>query len=299
VSCWGENNQGQLGNGTTTISLVPVAVLGLTNTVALAAGESHTCALSANGDVSCWGDNTYGQLVGVSPNASGSFAVTPLAVPGLTGAAALSGSDANTCALIANGGVMCWGFNGNGRLGAGVFSSAYSTPGFVKGLTDAIALASGHGHTCALRAGGTVACWGYNGHGELGIGVVGDRAVAVAVGTLTNVVSVTAGGYHNCAITTSGALYCWGSNSQGQLGDGTQIDRFSLTLLPTITDAVMVTAGSNTNFSSPVSQHTCALRLGGSISCWGSNLSGQAGSGTVSDPILIPTPVFDGTLFWR
>jgi alpha-tubulin suppressor-like RCC1 family protein len=300
VSCWGENNAGQLGNGTpTAASLVPVAVQGLTNTVALAAGEKHTCALSANGAVSCWGDNFFGQLIGVSPTLSGSFVATPVVVPGVTSAVALSGADANTCALIANGGVLCWGFNGNGRLGTGVFSGSYSTPSPVTGLTDAIALTSGHGHNCALRAGGTVVCWGFNNHGELGNGLVGDRSTPVDVVSLTGVVSVTAGGYHNCALTSSGALYCWGNNNQAQLGDGTRLSRFSPTLVPGLTDTVMVTAGPNTAFQIPDNQHTCALRAGGNLSCWGSNLNGQAGTGKVSDPVLTPTSVLDGALFWR
>jgi hypothetical protein len=300
VSCWGENNLGQLGNGkVSAASLVPVTVQDLTNTVALAAGEKHTCALSANGGVSCWGDNSFGQLIGVSPTASGSFAATPVTVPGVTNAVALSGADANTCALIANGGVLCWGFNGNGRLGTGVFSGSYSTPGPVKGLTDAIALTSGHGHNCALRTGGTVVCWGFNAHGELGNGLVGDQSTPVDVVSLTGVVSVAAGGYHNCAITTSGALYCWGNNNQAQLGDGTRLTRFSPTLVPGLTDTVMVTAGSNTDFSSPVNQHTCALRLNGSLSCWGSNINGEVGTGNSTDPVLTPTLAFDGALFWR
>lgn len=300
VSCWGENSAGQLGNGTlTAVSLVPVAVQGLTNTVALAAGERHTCALSANGGVSCWGDNSFGQLIGVSPNASGSFSTTPVTVPGVTNAVAVSGPDANTCALIANGNVLCWGFNGNGRLGTGVFSSAYSTPGPVKGLIDAIALTSGHGHTCALRAGGTVVCWGFNDHGELGNDQTGDQSTPVGVVSLAGVVSVSAGGYHNCAITTSGAMYCWGNNNQAQLGDGTQINRLLPTLVPGLTDAVMVTAGSNTAFQIPNNQHTCALRSSGSLSCWGTNIVGQAGTGNSTDPVLTPTLAFDGALFWQ
>jgi alpha-tubulin suppressor-like RCC1 family protein len=107
------------------------------------------------------------------------------------------------------------------------------------------------------------------------------------------------GGYHNCAVVTSGALYCWGNNNQAQLGDGTQITRLSPALVPGLTDTVMVTAGSNAAFQIPQNQHTCALRVDGSLSCWGSNLSGQAGIGGVSDPVLIPTSAFDGALFWR
>ena len=179
VSCWGRNDDGQLGNGTTTDATTPVAVTGITDATAVAAGARHTCALAATGTVSCWGRNDYGQL----GNGTTTSATTPVAVAGITNAVAVAAGGYHTCALAATGTVSCWGGNGYGQIGNGTTNSA-TTPVAVAGITDATAIAVGAIHTCALADTGTVSCWGSNISGQLGNGTTTRANTPVAVAGL-------------------------------------------------------------------------------------------------------------------
>ena len=112
MTCWGNNADGQLGDGSTTSSNVPVAVVGITDAVSLAAGNSHTCAVLSDDTVTCWGDNLYGQL----GNGSNVDSSTPVAVAGITDATVVAGGNLHTCAVRSVGSVSCWGYNTNGQL---------------------------------------------------------------------------------------------------------------------------------------------------------------------------------------
>lgn len=164
--CWGSNNWGNLGNGTTTSSNVPVNVLTLSAGVTqIAAGDLHACAL-VNGGVKCWGYNGDGELGnGTLTNSS-----TPVSVSTLTtGVSAITVGSYHSCALV-SGGVRCWGDGSDGKLGNGSEVSS-NVPVQVTGMTEGvIAISAGGYHTCALLASGEIKCWGYNGSGELGTG---------------------------------------------------------------------------------------------------------------------------------
>ena len=174
VACWGDNQYGQLGDGTVVTSATPVTVPGLTGLLALSAGGGHTCALKADRTVSCWGQNVRGGLGdGTVVNKS-----SPTAVTGLTGAMALSGGTLHTCALRSDATVVCWGVNDTGQLGDGTLIDRL-TPTAVPGLTNVVAISAGKQHTCALKTDGSVACWGRNTDGQVGDGSLSPTRFAV------------------------------------------------------------------------------------------------------------------------
>jgi len=189
VTCWGDNTDGQLGDGTTANRLTPTAVTGLDSDVtAITAGHNHTCALLATDAVHCWGYNGYGQLGdGTTANR-----LTPTAVTGLDiGVTAISASRFHTCALLATGALTCWGWNGYGQLGDGTTANRL-TPTAVTGLSsDVTAITAETFHTCALLATGAVRCWGYNGYGQLGDNSTANRATPTAVTGLDSGVGAT------------------------------------------------------------------------------------------------------------
>jgi len=189
VTCWGDNTDGQLGDGTTANRLTPTAVTGLDSDVtAITAGHNHTCALLATDAVHCWGYNGYGQLGdGTTANR-----LTPTAVTGLdSGVTAISASRFHTCALLATGALTCWGWNGYGQLGDGTTANRL-TPTAVTGLSsDVTAITAETFHTCALLATGAVRCWGYNGYGQLGDNSTANRATPTAVTGLDSGVGAT------------------------------------------------------------------------------------------------------------
>ena len=224
VQCWGNNSYGQLGDGTTTDSNVPVSVTGLIGVTAITAGLDHTCALLSAGTVHCWGWNADGELgngTNAGPQTCGASACStvPVSVGGLTGVTAISAGYDLTCAVLSGGTVQCWGTNTDGQLGNGTNTDS-NVPVSVTGLTGVTAISAGA--TCALLSAGTVQCWGYNKYGQLGNGTNTGSNVPVSVTGLTGVTAISAGyAKHACALVSDKAIQCWGDNEYGQLGNGT------------------------------------------------------------------------------
>ncbi len=278
VKCWGENSDGQLGDGTTTNSAVPVDVTGLTSGVqAISAGYEHTCALTTPGGVMCWGSNYQGEL-GIGSTATNS--VIPVDVHGLaSGVQAISAGSSDTCALTTAGGVKCWGGNNYGQLGSGSTAANSVIPVDVIGLTTGVqAIAVQGGHACALTTAGGVKCWGDNYDGQLGNASRTNSAIPVDVYGLTSGVrAVTAGYWHTCALSTSGALECWGWNAEGELGYGgtnNWVWEIPVYVIGLTASVRAISAGH---------YHTCALDTAGGVGCWGWNSSGQLGDGTTTE----------------
>jgi len=173
----------------------------------------------------------------------------------------------HSCAIGDDGTPWCWGDGGEGRLGDG--STAYHDvlqPAPVLNLVDAVVVSAGSHHTCALKAGGTVWCWGDA--SRLGTGATQDSAVPVHVSGLSAAVSVSAGDYHSCALVSDGTVWCWGSNSVGQLGNGTSQSSYVPVQVIGLSNVVSLSAGGGS---------TCAAKSDGSIWCWGDNTYGQLG----------------------
>jgi alpha-tubulin suppressor-like RCC1 family protein len=274
VNCWGSNDHGELGDGTTTDRHVPVAVSGLADGVrAIVAGEALTCVLTTARAVKCWGYNRFGEL----GDGTTADRQTPVTVTGLAGVSAIAVGYLHACALTTAGGVKCWGYNAYGQLGDGTTSNR-RVPVDVVGLAHGvIAITAGGGHSCALTNKGGVLCWGSNYVGELGDGTTTRHLTPVSVaGLARGSAAIAAGGEaHGCALTTGGSVECWGYNGYGQLGDGTTTDRHAPVAVRGLAGVQAIATGG---FG-----HSCALTSAGEISCWGRNTSGQLGDGSTDE----------------
>jgi alpha-tubulin suppressor-like RCC1 family protein len=288
--CWGDNEYGQLGDGTTTDRHSPVVVTStfdlnpLSGVLAVSAGSYHTCALMTGGTAQCWGANWAGQLGDNTTTDSSTPVVVTDTVSHspLSGIVAIAAGDSHTCALMTGGGVKCWGSNGYGQLGDNTNDDS-STPVDVFGLTDAASISTGDSHTCAVIGGG-VKCWGYNDGGQLGDGGTTNSNVPVTVivsggSPLSGITAVAAGEYHTCALTSEGGVKCWGYNDNGQLGDGTREDSYTPVEVSGLIDAAAISVSSSSS---------CARLAAGRIKCWGDNGEGQLGNGV---PSFRSTPV--------
>jgi len=202
-------------------------------------------------------------------------------LPPLPPAAQVAFGAFHACALV-DGGVYCWGNNGDGELGNNSYRDS-GTPVPVLGLGSGVsAIAVGGFHACAL-AGGGVKCWGYNADGELGNGSLADTATPKAVTGLTSgVIAIAAGKYHTCAILTAGSIKCWGFNGTGQLGNN------SITSTKTGAPTAVSNIASGTTQITAGAAHTCAL-VGGAVQCWGRNPEGQLNDGSTTER-HVPSP---------
>ncbi len=268
--CWGSNSAGRLGDGTSLSRSAPVRVMGLPGAATdVAMGSAFTCAV-VQGSAYCWGSNGVGQLGDGTLNGR----MTPAAVVGLPmGVVAVGAGNAQACVLLSTGGVRCWG---DSPLGNGSTSSS-RTPVQVSGLTGGVAqLSVGRTHACVRMEAGTLRCWGVNG-GELGDGTTDGRPEPVPVLDIVNAIDIRCGFNQTCALLTDRSMRCWGVNQYGSVGDGTTSRRTRPVEVMNLREIRVP------GTSSSVSSSWCAVRMDGSVWCWGLNHAYQLGDGTITN----------------
>lgn len=318
VKCWGSNTDGQLGLRVAS-SPTPVLVSGTAGANTVTVGTGFACAL-VDADIGnslpagttnrpmCWGDNSNGQVGAGAP--AGDSVVR--AVSGIGSADSIDAGNGQACAVpAATTSLQCWGRNADGQVGNGTTTDQFS-PATVPGVVTTAITAGGaldtaeHGHTCAVRPDGTVGCWGRNADSQLGDGTTVDRSSPVtvqidndpapgsdhvALADLTGVRTVVSGGFHSCALTTDRTVWCWGRNDHGQLGDSTVEPRNVATEVQTDADPAQDHPLGNVIALAAGSDFTCAVLVGGGVSCWGANGHGQLGTGSTFDahlPVAVP-----------
>ncbi len=223
--CWGWNDFGQLGDGSTTDRATPTAVAGGRRFRQLAGGERHTCGVTTNDEIFCWGSNQWGQLGDGSSRTVDHL--LPTRVSGTRRYDNLTAGQFHTCGVTVASKAFCWGRQGAIGDGSNVLRT---TPRAVTGGLSFRRLTGGLNHTCGETSDNRAYCWGGNFYGGLGDGTAGPvpvdySLVPVAVAGDRRWKQLSAGRHFTCGKTTASVAYCWGYNGIGQLGDGTLTNR--------------------------------------------------------------------------
>jgi alpha-tubulin suppressor-like RCC1 family protein/subtilisin family serine protease len=260
VWAWGDNNHGQLGDGTTKNKTTPVLVSGLSGVIAIAGGGYRSLALKNDGTVWAWGETVTTKT-------------TPEQVSGLSGVIAIAEGWNHNLALKNDGTVWAWGDNYFGQVGDGTTKNK-TTAVQVSGLSGVTAIAGGGYHSLALKNDGTVWAWGKNDYGQLGDGTTKYKTMAVQVNGLSGITAIAGGNSYSLALKNDGTVWAWGANYYGQLGDGTTTTK---------TTAVQVSGLSRVTAIAGGYSHGLALKNDGMVWAWGENDYGQLGDGTTTE----------------
>jgi len=269
--CWGRNDFGQLGDGSTTNHYTPTLVSGGLTWASLTSGYLHTCGVTTAGDAYCWGGNDWGQPIIGDGSTTNRYTPT-LVSGGLTWGSLTSGSQ-HTCGVTTAGEAYCWGYNGDGQLGDGTTTDR-SIPTLVSGGLTWASLSGGSGtyHTCGVTTAGDAYCWGLGSYGRLGTGSTTNHHTPALVSGGLTWGSISPGRDHTCGVTTGGDAYCWGEGADGKLGNARDTDRYA---------PVLVSGGLTWGSITTGRFHACGLLKSIGVGyCWGSNPYGELGDQT-------------------
>ncbi|HII33627.1 MAG TPA: hypothetical protein HA308_01855, partial [Candidatus Thalassarchaeaceae archaeon] len=271
LRCSGTNNYGQLGIGSNSLSNGSVD-FGTRTPVAISDGNNHNCAILDDASVRCWGRNNHGQL-GDGSNTNRNYPVSVDLGVGRTATSISAGNDFS-CAVLDNGAVKCWGFNGYGNLGDGSTISTNSpvVANHSTGMMASSISTTGYS-TCAIFENGSISCWGKSYTVSTLNGQVTEDSVLIQIPSDRSAVDIDGKYWHTCALLDNGSISCWGVNTHGQWGDGTCSASTnacsgadgnvpSYALMPS--NAIAIATGP---------QSTCAINQSYSLFCWG----GQSG----------------------
>jgi alpha-tubulin suppressor-like RCC1 family protein len=281
TSCCGLNVFDQLGIDDRPRDRSVAEAIGPMDAVSVWSGFGHGCLVTAMSTLFCWGWNASGQAA--FPPAMSQLLGTPTGALGVPELVQIAGGMHHTCALDAGGNVLCWGSDSHGQAALGMGPSASTSAPTMIGLARATSIAAGFRHTCAVVAGSSY-CWGDGRAGQLGREI--DRATEPSMVDLpATPTGVAAGEAHSCVRLDDSRVLCWGEGEHGRLGDGSQAPgpRTAVEVVG-LADATSVAAGG---------RHTCAIRAGGELVCWGANRAGQLGNGTTLDsaePVRVVLP---------
>lgn len=310
VKCWGDNTYGQLGldhtdsQGDDSGEMLTLASVNLgtgRRARQVSVGGATSCAVLDDFSVKCWGYNGDGVLgqghtVDIGGSSGQMATLAPINLGTNRTAKQVSvGSSPNACALLENGDVRCWGYNGDGSLGTGDSVSYGSTVGDPVGNSPiinlgrkAIQVASGWSMFCALLDDGTVKCWGVALYPEmLGRETTDSATTSAIIGTMTPVnlgtgrtaKSISTGRAHVCAALDDGTAKCWGKyNSNGKLGQGHANDVGSTANSMATLSPINLGTGSTVRDIYALYAHTCAILDDGTLKCFGDGSAGALGN---------------------
>ena len=286
---WGQNDTGQLGNGTKTNNNSPTTVIGENLLwVQVSAGSEHVAAIKADGTLWTWGSGFYGALGHGSQDGRSSPGTT---VGGGDNWSQVSAGTDCVMAVKTDGTLWTWGENNSfGRLGTGETTSFKRlSPGTtIGGGTNWKQVSYFFSHAAAVKTDGTLWCWGSNATGCLGDGTnITRESPGTTIGGGTTWSQVSAGEYFTAAVKTDGTLWTWGTNSDGQLGNNTLTGQSS----------PITTAGGGTTWNQvSVGQGIAgAVKTDGTLWMWGNNQVGQLGDNTQTRRSSPVTPAGGGT----
>ena len=269
---WGDNLNGQLGDGTNANRTTPVRIGTASNWTHIAAGYFHSLAVNSNKELYAWGKNSSGQL--------GDGTNTDRNTPTRIGTAAdwkhITGGHSHSIAINTAGELYAWGSNGSGKLGDNSQIDK-NIPTRIGTAANWDYASASFNHSMAVNSSGELYGWGYNGsYGKLGDGTsIIRRLTPTRIGTASNWKHVYLGKYHSLGINTDGELYAWGKNDRGQLGDGTNTNRNTPVSITTVQNSAV-----HWSYAAAGGYHNLAVKTNGELYAWGSNAKGKLGDGT-------------------